>query len=98
MEEKMNALRMSAKTVLRIAVALLLGLTLGASPAGAEIYQISSAGFVQRCLCPPDAWDDAEEFRGVLQPRSPNKRFFAPIDFPDGQRVCRFSLVYHDIN
>jgi hypothetical protein len=25
-------------------------------------------------------------------------RFFAPIDLPSGQRICRFSMVYNDIN
>jgi hypothetical protein len=84
-------------------IAFLFGLTLPlgmlvcSPPANAETYQIAGVGFQLRCPCPEGFVDDTEEFRGVLQPRSLNLRFFAPIDLPSGQRVCRFSMVYHDI-
>jgi hypothetical protein len=67
-------------------------------PVAAEIYQISGVGFTQHCPCVGDPYDDSQENNGVLLPDNVNMRLFAPIDFPNGQRVCRFSLVYNDIN
>jgi hypothetical protein len=71
-----------------------------APAASADILQIAGAGFERRCPCGADgAQDDAEEFRGVLQPKNVSMRYFAPVVFPvNGQSVCSFSLVYHDIN
>ncbi len=67
-------------------------------PAAAEIYQISGIGFTQHCPCVGDPYDDSQENNGVVLPDNVNMRLFAPIDFPSGQRVCRLSLVYNDIN
>jgi hypothetical protein len=84
-----------------IAVLALVGLLLTLAPAAnADILQIAGAGFERRCPCGADgAEDDAEEFRGVLMPKNVNMRYFAPVVFPvNGQSVCSFSLVYHDVN
>jgi hypothetical protein len=67
-------------------------------PVAAEIYQISGIGFTQHCPCVGDPYDDSQENNGVLLPDNVNMRLFAPIEFPNGQRVCRFSLIYNDIN
>lgn len=68
------------------------------APASAEIYQIAGASFTQRCPCPGDQFDDADENNGVLIPNNSQMRFIAPVDLPNGQRICSFSLVYNDIN
>jgi hypothetical protein len=67
-------------------------------PAAAEIYQIAGIGFTQHCPCIGDPFDDKQENNGVVLPDNVSMRLFAPIDFPNGQRVCSFSLVYNDIN
>jgi hypothetical protein len=67
-------------------------------PAAAEIYQIAGIGFTQHCPCIGDPFDDKQENNGVVLPDNVSMRLFAPVDFPNGQRVCSFSIVYNDIN
>jgi len=70
-----------------------------ADQAQADVLQISATGLVLRCPCGPDIADNAEEAQGVLKPLRPNARYFTPVVFPiAGQRVCRFSMVYRDVN
>jgi hypothetical protein len=69
------------------------------SPARAEILQISGTGFIRHCPCDADPADDAQIENGVLKVESTNVHYFAPVMFPrSGQRVCSFSMIYHDIN
>ena len=72
--------------------------------AKAELIVLSAVDFVKRCkvLCPNAGTDPIEDNsavdRGVLI-QGDGGFFFASVPFPvNGQRVCRFSLVYHDIN
>jgi hypothetical protein len=75
---------------------LLLGL---ATPVMADTLQISGAGLVRHCPCDFDAADDATVSQGVLQPAATNTHYFAPVVFPrDGETVCRFSMIYRDVN
>lgn len=83
-------------------LAVLAGLAGLFSPASAELLVYSAADFMRRCplegvdagSCP----DPTEFHRGVLYPQD-GGRYYASIAFPvNGQRVCRFTLVYHDIN
>jgi hypothetical protein len=76
------------------------GLLLGiASPAMADILQISATSLVRRCPCGSDPTDNAEVTAGVLQSKQANARYFYSVIFPrDGETVCRFSMVYRDVN
>ena len=71
------------------------------SPALAEVLQFSALGLDRRCPCglnPGDAEDQAEEDNGILKLKDVNMRYFMAVALPHGQNVCRFSMVYHDIN
>lgn len=72
---------------------------LGLLPAAqAELLVYSATDFVQRCPCDIEG-DHTEVNNGVLVLVDTNLRYFRSIAFPvDGQQVCRFSLIYHDIN
>ena len=77
----------------------LLGTLLAVSPARADTLQISGAGMVRHCPCESDPADDALVQQGVLKPQTSNGRYFAAVVFPrDGETVCRFSMVYRDVN
>jgi len=66
--------------------------------ARAELLVYSATDFVRRCPCNTAA-DLTEVSNGVLIPVDTNPRYFTSVSFPiNGQQVCRFSLVYHDIN
>ena len=74
-------------------------LALGRS-AHAELIVLSAVDFVKRCIveCTVPNGDENVIDRGVLKPND-GGRFFASVSFPvNGQRVCSFALVYHDIN
>jgi hypothetical protein len=76
-----------------------LGILLAVSQAGADTLQISGAGLVRHCPCDVDAADDALLEQGVLKPQTTNGLYFAPVVFPrDGETVCRFTMVYRDVN
>jgi hypothetical protein len=80
-------------------LAALVGGLLAVSDARADILQISGAGLVRHCPCDADAADDALVEQGVLKPQTTNGRYFAAVVFPrDGETVCRFSMVYRDVN
>jgi len=80
-------------------VAALLGTLLAVSQARADRLQISGAGLVRHCPCDVDPADDALVEQGVLKPQTTNGRYFAAVVFPrDGETVCRFSMVYRDVN
>lgn len=65
--------------------------------AQAEIISISTVALDLRCPCSPGGEDPLLE-KGVLKPSAQSK-FYASVSFPtNGQRVCSFSLVYHDVN
>ena len=54
---------------------------------------------VRHCPCESDPADDALVQQGVLKPQTSNGRYFAAVVFPrDGETVCRFSMVYRDVN
>jgi hypothetical protein len=81
--------------------ALTLGMMcLGLLPvAQAELLVYSATDFVRRCPCPFDTPDRTEVDNGVLKVVDPDSRFFTAVSFPvNGQQVCRFSLLYHDVN
>jgi hypothetical protein len=76
-----------------------LGTLLAVSQAGADTLQISGAGLVRHCPCDFDPADDALVEQGVLKPQTSNGLYFAPVVFPrDGETVCRFTMVYRDVN
>jgi len=84
----------------RLLALLALGvLFLGLVPAArAELLVYSAVDFVRRCPCGEEA-DRAEVNNGVLIPVDTNLHFFTSVSFPvNGQNVCKFSLLYHDIN
>ncbi|WP_159716524.1 hypothetical protein [Geminicoccus flavidas] len=81
--------------------AMLTGLMLSAlapPPAKAETIAISAMGFGTHCPCPAPGGYLEEEQAGTLKTIMPNSRFFAPVSFPSGVKVCRLSLVYRDVN
>ena len=81
------------------AIAIVLGTLLAVSHASADTLQISGAGLVRHCPCDFDAADDALVEQGVLKPQTSNGLYFAPVVFPrDGETVCRFTMVYRDVN
>ncbi|HEX2528221.1 MAG TPA: hypothetical protein VHL31_18200 [Geminicoccus sp.] len=69
-----------------------------AAPAKAETIAISAMGFVTHCPCPTTNGYQEEEQNGTLKTIQPSSRFFAPVSFPSGVKVCRLSLVYRDFN
>ncbi|HET6377346.1 MAG TPA: hypothetical protein VFG05_03440 [Methylocella sp.] len=105
------AAKFAASTITNLAPALIRGrsralLALAAltfsfnAPAKAETLSISATGLVLRCPCSFDNIDNAEENKGVFVGQKPNGRYFVPVVFPvtAGQKICSFSMVYHDIN
>lgn len=94
-------LRHYARSLLAVGIFFVLafaGSTAFTSPAAAEILQISATGLVKRCPCTGESADEAEVNNGVLLPRNVDMRYFQPVALPHGQRVCSFSMIYHDIN
>ena len=72
---------------------------IAASPALAEVLQFSALGLERRCPCPLDQEvDRADADNGVLRPKDTAMHYFMPVALPHGQNVCRFSMVYHDVN
>jgi len=89
----------SRSTHLITLIAAGLGTLLAASYASADTLQISGAGLVRHCPCDVDPADDALVEQGVLKPQVSNGLYFAPVVFPrDGETVCRFTMVYRDVN
>jgi hypothetical protein len=80
-------------------LALLGSVMLAGSPAFAEILQFSALGLIKRCPCilGTEA-DDAEQNNGVLELKGVDMTYFMPVALPDGQRVCRFTMIYNDTN
>ena len=70
---------------------------LAAPHAKAETIAISAMGFVTHCPCPVGGFQE-EQQNGVLKTIQQNSKFFAPVSFPSGVKVCRVSLVYRDFN
>jgi hypothetical protein len=67
--------------------------------AKADVLQISATGLTRHCPCQGGAADTALVDQGVLQPQLPNSQYFIPVVFPrDGERVCRLSMIYRDVN
>jgi hypothetical protein len=61
--------------------------------------QFSALGLIKRCPCGMgDEADKAIQNNGVLELDNVSMTYFMPVALPDGQRVCSFSMVYHDIN
>lgn len=85
-------------STLRLAIFAPFVAVLAWTPAAkAEVISIAAAGFVQHCPCPAGGFGGAVD-RGVLLPKD-RAAYFAPVDFPaNGRKICRFSLVYQDIN
>lgn len=81
-------------------VALCGALFVSAPRANAELLVYSATDFVQRCPCVGDQIDPSIVDRGVLkQSLGVFVRYYTSVSFPtNGQRVCRFSLIYHDVN
>lgn len=79
-------------------VAGLLALPLAASTARAETIALSAMGFVTHCPCPGGGSFQEEQQNGTLKTIQQNSKFFAPVSFPNGVKVCRLSLVYRDFN
>lgn len=80
-------------------IAAVLGTVLAVSHVRADTLQISGAGLVRHCPCDFDPADDALVEQGVLKPQASNSLYFAPVIFPrDGETVCRFTMVYRDVN
>jgi hypothetical protein len=73
---------------------------LGLLPAAqAELLVYSATDFVRRCPCPFNTPDHTEVDNGVLKTIDTEVHFFRSIDFPVNlQQVCRFTLLYHDVN
>jgi len=89
----------STYSLMNSAMMALLGSLLAAPLARADTLQISGAGLVRHCPCDVDPADDALVEQGVLKPQATNGRYFAAVVFPrDGETVCRFSMVYRDVN
>lgn len=82
-----------------VAAAVLAAPSLGS----AEVLGISSADFHPRCPCAnnPDGVfvrDDAEFKNGVLTPTG-GATYYASVPFPEnGDKVCKFTLIYQDKN
>jgi hypothetical protein len=88
-------------TAVSFGLAFLGSMMIAGSPALAEILQFSALGLHKRCPCgvTDDAAEDtAEENNGVLVLKDTAMRYFMPVALPHGRRVCRFTMVYHDIN
>jgi hypothetical protein len=81
-----------------IALAISALLVSAPSPAKAETIAISAMGFVTHCPCPTSNGYQEEEQNGTLKTIQQSSRFFAPVSFPSGVKVCRLSLVYRDFN
>jgi hypothetical protein len=80
-------------------LALLGSIMLAGSPAFAEILQFSALGLIKRCPClAGDEADNAIQNNGMLELEGVNMTYFMPVALPDGQRVCRFTMIYNDIN
>ena len=82
------------------ALSVLLVLTLWplatATAARSELLVFSAVDFIKRCFA--GCADDSTLDNGVLKPTTASF-YYKSISFPkDGQKVCKFSLVYHDIN
>jgi hypothetical protein len=82
-----------------VAATLVMLMTLIAAPhAKAETIALSAMGFVTHCPCPAGGSFAEEEQNGTLKTIQANSRFFAPVSFPTGVKVCSLSLVYRDVN
>jgi hypothetical protein len=80
----------------RIVAAALAASLIGATAAQADILQISATGLVRHQDEEPS---QATVVEGVLRPDVNQGLYYVPVVFPrDGERVCRFSLVYRDVN
>jgi hypothetical protein len=96
MRQFTKALRVTGTAV---GLSILGSIMIASSPALAEVLQFSALGLERQCPCGMgDEVDDAEESNGVLKPKNVAMRYFMPVALPHGQNVCRFSMVYHDIN
>ncbi len=89
-----------ALTFTRFAL-LLLSLVAGTvfltSGARAEVISISGTAFIQQCPC-PSSGNVPDVNNGVLFPTD-QSTLYASVDFSaNGLRICRFTLVYHDVN
>lgn len=95
-----EAVRLQRGRGRRLAALTLAVVCLGLLPAArAELLSYSATDFVRRCPCPFDTPDLTEVDNGVLKVINVESHFFRAIAFPvNGQQVCRFSLLYHDIN
>lgn len=73
---------------------------LGAASAKAELLQFSATDFILRCAGNCNSQDDGSEVNnGVLITNNSNSVFYKAVAFPrNGERVCSFSMVYHDVN
>jgi hypothetical protein len=71
---------------------------IAAPPARAETIALSAMGFVTHCPCPVGGSFAEEEQAGTLKTIQANSRFFMPVSFPNGVKVCSLSLVYRDVN
>jgi len=65
--------------------------------AQAELLSYAATDFVQRCPCDIEG-DHTEVKDGVLVLVDINLRYFRSVDLPEGEQVCQFTLIYHDIN
>jgi hypothetical protein len=69
-------------------------------PAHASILSLSATDFVLRCtpVCGgvPEP-DPSAVDRGVLKPFGPGT-YFSSVVLPNGENVCRFTLIYQDTN
>jgi len=86
----------SSLTCSRIVAAALAASIIGMAAAKADILQISGTGLIRH---QGTETDDATVVEGVLRPNVNQGRYYVPVVFPrDGERVCRFTLIYRDIN
>ena len=96
MQQFTKALRVTGTV---FGLSILGSVTIGISPALAEVLQFSALGLEKRCPCGlGDEADKAEAVNGVLKLKDAGMHYFMPVALPHGQNVCRFSMVYHDIN
>lgn len=80
-----------------LGLAVLLAAPLVAPVVQAEILSLSAPGFTQQCPCSISG-NTPEINRGVLVTTDVTT-VYANVDFPvNGQKVCKLTLVYHDIN
>ena len=68
-----------------------------APQAKAETIALSAMGFVTHCPCPVGGFQE-EQQNGTLKTIQQNSKFFAPVSFPNGVKVCSVSLAYRDFN